>query len=235
MNVRLYEIFTSIEGEGIFYGTKTLFVRLAGCPFTCFYCDTTEALPADSGREYNIESACGLLDQNMAPNTFKVNFTGGEPLQQHKAVAELARHVQSKNVKTYLESSCFDSLRFEHVLPHMDIIKIELKTRDSEFVDAKHHDSLVDNAVICLEHAVRARKSTYVKVVVSKKTTDDDLAYMTDRIFDVTDRLDGFVIQPTYGVAEPPLDQLLKFYDTVYGRYSDVRIVPQLHKFIGAP
>ena len=30
--VRLSEIFTSVEGEGILFGTKTLFVRLAGCP-----------------------------------------------------------------------------------------------------------------------------------------------------------------------------------------------------------
>jgi len=42
MKVRLFEIFTSVEGEGILYGTKTLFVRLAGCPFTCFYCDSAD-------------------------------------------------------------------------------------------------------------------------------------------------------------------------------------------------
>jgi organic radical activating enzyme len=31
--MKLSEIFTSIEGEGILFGTKTMFVRLAGCPF----------------------------------------------------------------------------------------------------------------------------------------------------------------------------------------------------------
>jgi organic radical activating enzyme len=55
LKVRLFEIFTSVEGEGILYGTKTLFVRLAGCPFTCFYCDTKESLPLDSGKEYDIQ------------------------------------------------------------------------------------------------------------------------------------------------------------------------------------
>ena len=61
MKVRLFEIFTSVEGEGILYGTKTLFVRLAGCPFTCFYCDTKESLPLDSGTEYTIEAANELI------------------------------------------------------------------------------------------------------------------------------------------------------------------------------
>ena len=52
LKTRIFEIFTSVEGEGILYGTKTLFVRLAGCPYSCFYCDTLDALPLDSGKEY---------------------------------------------------------------------------------------------------------------------------------------------------------------------------------------
>lgn len=235
MNVRIFEVFTSIEGEGIFVGTKTLFVRLAGCPFTCFYCDTAEALPTDSGDEYDIESACRLIEQNIVPNTFKVNFTGGEPLLQHSAVAMLARHVQSMGIPTYLESSCYNSLRFEHVLPHMDMIKIELKTADSGFVDRGHHNDMTDNAIRCLESAMTSGKKTYVKIVVSEKTSRDELERMAGRIFGVAGRLDGFVIQPTYGVAEPSLGRLLEFYDVIYQRYPDVRIVPQLHKIIGAP
>jgi len=62
LKTRIFEIFTSIEGEGILYGTKTLFVRLAGCPYSCFYCDTLDALPLDSGKEYSITEACNLID-----------------------------------------------------------------------------------------------------------------------------------------------------------------------------
>ena len=94
MKTRIFEIFTSIEGEGILYGTKTLFVRLAGCPYTCFYCDTLDALPLDSGKEYSITEACDLIDNNLQDNTYKVNFTGGEPLIQYEAVNELAKHVK---------------------------------------------------------------------------------------------------------------------------------------------
>lgn len=237
MKVRLFEIFTSIEGEGIFYGTKTLFIRLAGCPFTCFYCDTVEALPLDSGTEYTIEDACKLITEKLEDNTFKVNFTGGEPLIQHEAVAELAKFVQSKKIPTYLESSCFDSARFSKVLPFIDLVKIEFKTEDSGFVDQKHYSKLIKNALECLHLSITANKPTYIKIVVSSKTTLESLRYIVETIFTriSQDQIAGFVIQPTYGIAEPNFENLLKCYDLVHTFYKDVRIVPQLHKFIGAP
>lgn len=237
MKVRLFEIFTSVEGEGILYGTKTLFVRLAGCPFTCFYCDTKESLPLDSGTEYTIEEANQLIDSNLKNQTYKVNFTGGDPLIQHEAVAQLAKHIQDKKIPTYLESSCFDIDRFNHVLPFIDIVKIEFKTKDSDFVDSQHHDKLIGHAIKCLESSVNANKTTYIKIVVSSKTQLNEFKELVNQIFGVIskDNIDGFIIQPTYGVSEPSLELLLDLYDIVYPHYIDVKVVPQLHKFIGAP
>ena len=237
MKVRLFEIFTSVEGEGILYGTKTLFVRLAGCPFTCFYCDTKESLPLDSGKEYDIQEASRLIESNLKKQTYKVNFTGGDPLIQHEAVAELAKFVQSKKIPTYLESSCFDVDRFNHVLPFMDIVKIEFKTIDSEFVDSKHYEKLIENALNCLKSSVSAKKTTYIKIVVSSKTELNEFTNLVKNIFNSVSKnqIDGFIIQPTYGIAEPSLELLLSLYDIVYPYYNEVKVVPQLHKFIGAP
>jgi len=237
LKIRLFEIFTSVEGEGILYGTKTLFVRLAGCPFTCFYCDTKESLPLDSGKEYDIQEACQLIDSNLKKQTYKVNFTGGDPLVQHEAVAELAKYVQSKKIPTYLESSCYDSNKFNYVLPFMDIIKIEFKTKDSKFVDPIHYEQLIENAMNCLKSSISERKTTYIKVVVSSNTDLDEFNNLVEKIFNSVskDQIDGFIIQPTYGIAEPSLDLLLNLYDIVFPYYIDVKVVPQLHKFIGAP
>ncbi len=237
MKVRLFEIFTSVEGEGILYGTKTLFVRLAGCPFTCFYCDTKESLPLDSGKEYDIQEACNLIDSNLKNQTYKVNFTGGDPLIQHEAVAKLAKFVQNKKIPTYLESSCFDIDRFNHVLPFIDIVKIEFKTKDAEFVDFKHYEKLIESAINCLKSSVKSKKTTYIKIVVSSKTELNEFSNLVKNIFRSVSKnqIDGFVIQPTYGIAEPPLDLLLNLYDIVYPYYIDVKVVPQLHKLIGAP
>lgn len=237
MKVRLFEIFTSIEGEGFLYGTKTLFVRLAGCPFTCFYCDTTDALPLDSGKEYTIQDACDLIEKKLKDNTYKVNFTGGDPLIQHEAVAEMAKHVQSLSIPTYLESACFDSKKFKHILPYIDLMKIEFKTEDSEFIDSKHYPNYIENVLECLHSSISAKKQTYIKIVVSSKTTLDSFSKLVSEIFRTAskDDLSGFIIQPTYGVSEPSLDSLLKLYDIVYPHYNEVRIVPQLQKILGAP
>lgn len=237
MKVRLYEIFTSLEGEGILYGTKTLFVRLAGCPFRCFYCDTKESLPLDSGQEYEMAEACQIIEKSLQEKTYKVNFTGGDPLVQAEAVAELAKFVRSKDVPTYLESSCYDYAKFLLVVPHIDFVKIELKTPESEFVDSKHYSKLIENALQCLEESVRREKTTYVKIVVSSRTDSKIFEGMVRKIFGTIrpEDLKGFIIQPTYGIAEPSLDSLLSFYDAVRPFYDQVRVVPQLHKLIGAP
>ena len=237
MKVRLFEIFTSVEGEGILYGTKTMFVRLAGCPFTCFYCDTLDALPMDSGNEYDIKEVCDLIDKNLEKNTYKVNFTGGEPLVQTKGVVEIAKYVKSRNIPTYLESSCYDSEKFSQVLPYIDFIKIEFKTPEAKFVDANHYSKLLENALECLKTSIDSKKITYIKIVVSEKTELADFKKLLDKIFNIVSKKDlaGFIIQPTYGISEPSLEKLLKFYDLVFPFYGEVRVVPQLHKFIGAP
>ena len=237
MKVRIYEIFTSVEGEGILYGTKTLFVRLAGCPFKCFYCDTKGALPINSGYEYTLDKAKELIEKNLKNNTYKVNFTGGDPLLQSEAVGELAKFIQLKKIPTYLESSCYDSDKFSQVLPYIDYIKIEFKTPESEFVDPKHYSKLLENELECLRLAVNSKKTTYIKVVINSKTQLEPFQNLLEKIFTSISKskIAGFIIQPTYGIAEPSLKQLLSFYDAVYPYYNEARIIPQLHKFIGAP
>lgn len=237
--VRISEVFTSLEGEGVLLGTKTLFVRLAGCPFGCSYCDTGYALPMDSGSEYGMGEAFALVRRSLRPGTFKVNFTGGDPLAQHEAVAELARLVREEaGVPTYLESSCYDAARFRAVVPHIDFVKAELKTADSGFADAARYPALLDSAVECLRESVRLGKFTYVKIVAGASTTEGHLAELVGRVLEAApggEGLSGLVIQPVTGRGAPGLDHLLRLYDAARPLYDGVRVVPQLHKLIGAP
>lgn len=233
--VKLSEIFTSIEGEGILFGTKTMFVRLAGCPLKCHWCDTSYALPLDSGSDYSVGEVKDLISKGLHPNTYKVNFTGGEPLVQHEAVIELAKFVRQKGIRTYLESACYDSARFAKVLPHIDLVKVEFKLKDSKVVDEKHYGSLLRSELDCLKLAIDSGKTTYIKVVVTNSSSLKEFKELVQEVFRAARpaEIAGFIIQPSYKIDEPTLDVLFGFYDAVYPVYDQVRVVPQLHKAIG--
>lgn len=231
MKVYLSEVFLSIEGEGVYIGTKTLFIRFAGCPLRCRWCDTPYALSIKDGKEYDICEALNLIDRLIVSNIYKANLTGGEPLLQYKAACEIAKYLKSKGLKTYLESSCYDSNRFKALLPFIDICKIEFKLRDSEAVNVNLHDRLIEENLLCLEYAIQNRRSTYIKIVVSKESSVEEVRDIVNKIFKRVNLnyLTGFVIQPAYG-DEPSINKLLQIYDVVYEHYKEVRIIPQMHK-----
>jgi organic radical activating enzyme len=234
---RVSEIFTSIEGEGIFVGKKTLFIRFSGCHLKCRWCDTKYALPLDSGTDYQIDEIKDLIIKELRPFTYKVNFTGGEPLLQTEAVIELADFIKKQtNLKTYMESSCFDSELFSKVLPYIDICKIEFKTDDSNVVEDKEYDNLLLNEIRCLELAVESNKATYIKIVVTNST---NLESFKNLVYNISEKIKpsdilGLIIQPSFGIDQPTVNKLLDTYDIVQPMFPEVRIIPQLHKEIGA-
>ena len=235
--VRVSEIFTSFEGEGAFVGKKTMFIRLAGCHLKCRWCDTKYALPLDSGNDYQVDEIKDLIVKELQPFTYKVNFTGGEPLLQYEAVIQLADFIKKcTNLKTYIESSCFDSELFEKILPYMDICKIEFKTEDSKVVEDEDYDDLLLNEYRCLELAIQNNKTTYIKIVVSNSTNLEsfkNLVYNISKKIKPSDIMD-FIIQPSHGIDQPTVNKLLDTYDIVQPMFPEVRIIPQLHKEIGA-
>lgn len=235
--VRVSEIFTSFEGEGVFVGKKTLFIRLSGCHLKCRWCDTKYALPLDSGTDYELNEVKDLIVKQLQPFTYKVNFTGGEPLLQTDAVVQLADFIKTHtNLRTYIESSCFDSELFSKILPYMDICKVEFKTEDSKVVDDGDYDDLLSNEFRCLELAVKNNKTTYIKIVVTNST---NLESFKNLVYNISKKIDpsyitSFVIQPSYGIDQPTINKLLDTYDIVQPMFPEVRIIPQLHKEIGA-
>ena len=71
------EIFYSLQGEGFLAGVPSVFVRLAGCPLRCTWCDTKYAWDSSAGRQYSVEQIVDVIQQ--WPAKFIV-VTGGEPM-----------------------------------------------------------------------------------------------------------------------------------------------------------
>ncbi|GIX21561.1 MAG: 7-carboxy-7-deazaguanine synthase [Gammaproteobacteria bacterium] len=83
-DLRVTEIFLSIQGESTLAGLPTVFVRLTGCPLRCRYCDTAYAF--HGGRSVPLAT---LLDEVAAFGVRHVTVTGGEPLAQKGSLALL--------------------------------------------------------------------------------------------------------------------------------------------------
>ncbi|MFC1676351.1 7-carboxy-7-deazaguanine synthase QueE [Planctomycetota bacterium] len=75
--IRIVEIFYSLQGEGFLAGRPSVFIRLAGCPLRCGYCDTKYAWDESAGKDYSIEQIVEAIEKY--PAEFVV-VTGGEPM-----------------------------------------------------------------------------------------------------------------------------------------------------------
>src|SRR5690606_31128865 len=76
-NLRITEIFCSLQGEARSIGQPTVFVRLTGCPLRCVYCDTAYAF--HGGLIYTLDDILREVASHGVP---RVCVTGGEPLAQ---------------------------------------------------------------------------------------------------------------------------------------------------------
>jgi len=75
--MRVTETFYSLQGEGILAGTPSVFVRLAGCPLRCRWCDTKYAWSFSEGMDYALAD---LVEEIHRWPCRSVVVTGGEPL-----------------------------------------------------------------------------------------------------------------------------------------------------------
>lgn len=115
--LRINEIFFSIQGESTRVGLPTIFIRLTGCPLRCRYCDTAYAF--HDGEKMSIESIIQSISQYRAKH---VTVTGGEPLAQ-RTCHELLSRLCDEGFRVSLETSGAINLEKvdERVMKIMDI------------------------------------------------------------------------------------------------------------------
>ena len=122
MDLSLSELFSSIQGEGSAQGLPCTFVRLAGCPLSCRWCDTVYA--REGGTATPIEE---IVRRVRALGLPLVEITGGEPLAQEHT-PELADQLLAAGYEVLCETSgAFDI----GVLPEGVVRVMDLKAPGS--------------------------------------------------------------------------------------------------------
>ena len=75
--MQIAEIFESIQGEGPWAGTQSLFIRTSGCNLRCWFCDTPYTSWKPEGTALSLDELSWRVADCTAPD---VVLTGGEPM-----------------------------------------------------------------------------------------------------------------------------------------------------------
>ncbi|MBK6757678.1 MAG: 7-carboxy-7-deazaguanine synthase QueE [Moraxellaceae bacterium] len=204
--LRLTEIFYSLQGEARSVGVPTVFVRLTGCPLRCQYCDTTYSFTG--GEKYSLEQ---ILAQVASYGARYVCVTGGEPLAQPNCLLLLtalcdAGYQVSLETSGALDVSQVD-VRVSKVL--------DLKTPDS----GESHRNLYDNVPHLTPH-------DQIKFVICSKRDYDWARFKLDE-YQLIPRVSDVLFSPSYGQQNPT-----ELAQWILDDKLAVRLQLQLHKFL---
>ena len=102
--MRIIEIFHSRQGEGIWTGTDSVFVRVFGCPLRCRFCDTAytqDGMDATNSIDMTLDEIIGRV---TIFNCEHVVLTGGEPMLADDVV-HLTRRLKERNHVLTIETA----------------------------------------------------------------------------------------------------------------------------------
>jgi 7-carboxy-7-deazaguanine synthase len=253
----LTEVFSSIQGEGPYVGVRQLFVRFYGCHRRCAYCDSPETVTAWQPAGYRpasfrVEDPPGggcfrdepnpihadrLLDLIAAFDQprglhHSVAFTGGEPLLHADFLQEVLPRVEHLGLKTYLETAGDLYHELDRLLPWLDIAAMDIK-----LPSVTRNEPAWGQHQRFLERCVANEVEVFAKVIVSADTVPAELDQAV-RLVAAVAPATPFILQPVTpcrDVRTPPTPaQLLTWQQAARAVLSDVRVIPQCHKMMGA-
>jgi 7-carboxy-7-deazaguanine synthase len=205
-DLKINEIFFSIQGESSLVGWPTVFIRTSGCHLRCSYCDTQYA--------YNEGKLMGMdmiIAQVKSFQTRHVCVTGGEPLLQKNSL-RLMRQLCDLDYIVSLETSG-------------DLSCLNVDKRVKKIIDVKTPDSGEPQAFCSENLQLLEDVNSEFKFVIC---SDDDFEW-AERFVRRTGLAMGsrVLYSPSYGkVSEKWLANKILF------EKSSARLQLQLHKYI---
>jgi 7-carboxy-7-deazaguanine synthase len=207
MDLRITEIFLSIQGESSHAGRPCAFVRLTGCPMRCVWCDSEYTFTG--GERIGFEDIFAKLDQYGCK---LIEVTGGEPLAQKNAFPFI-KELCDKGYEVLIETGGFVST--ELVDPRANII-LDVKCPTSGESERNHWPNLA---------RLRPDKDE-VKFVITD-LADWEFAREVIETHALAERAKEILISPVYGI-----DDLPAIAEAISRSSLKLRLNLQLHKYI---
>lgn len=224
----IVEVFSSIQGEGIFVGARQIFVRFKDCSLNCIFCDEPKDLKSRSYSPSELMSEVKSLETAKGPH-HSISLTGGEPLLYAEFLKEFLKILKRENLKSYLETNGVLPKKLAKVIDVIDIIAMDFKLPSSTG-EREYWNEHLEFLKIALKSKV------FVKVVVTPDTVNEDMEKAVALIKKV-DRNIPFILQPATPIRPDgkPIDtnRLLGFMDIASrNNLENVRAIPQIHKIL---
>ncbi|MFI4910136.1 MAG: 7-carboxy-7-deazaguanine synthase QueE [Sedimentisphaeraceae bacterium JB056] len=125
--MKVVEIFYSLQGEGRLAGRPSVFVRLAGCPLRCKWCDTKYAWPSKCGEPLSISEIVLRVEEYKCKD---VVITGGEPFGKEE-LPELLKELKEKGKYITVETSGIEFVKGLRI----DLVSLSPKLSNSTPVE----------------------------------------------------------------------------------------------------
>lgn len=227
-------------------GCRQIFVRLTGCNLGCRYCDTdfepsaichVESAPG-SGIFINhppplsLHNVSALIEEwclQLPGAHHSVSITGGEPLIHADTLVQWLPDFR-KILPIHLETNGTLSDALKLVNRYLDYISMDMKLPST----AACSESLWGDHARFLQGA--QGKHVSVKVVIGETTPDNEIRQVCELIAAVDATVPLF-LQPLSlpdGTIGIPASHVLHLQGVASARLPDVRVIPQMHKLLGA-
>ena len=205
-DLRLTEIFYSLQGETRTVGLPTVFVRLTGCPLRCVYCDTEYAF--HGGDKWTQQA---VLEEVASFSPRYVTVTGGEPLAQ-KACWPLLSALCEQGYEVSLETS--GAISVADVDPR--VVKVlDLKTPASGELQRNDYSNMA--LLTPLDQ---------VKFVICDREDYDWARFKMDE-YSLSDRVDEVLFSPSFGQQDAT-----ELAEWMLADNLSARLQLQLHKLL---
>lgn len=247
--VRLVELFSSIQGEGILVGHRQVFVRTYGCNLRCTYCDSPETLK-ESGSPVHcrVETTPGSWQFRSVSNPVamadlteivrdylrephhSLSITGGEPLLHAGFLQQWLPDVRELGLKVFLETNGMLPDHLRRVLPLLDYVSMDFKAPTATGLSAALTQERHRNFL-----QVARAVNVYGKFVVTPATSEEELDSVLETI-EAVDPAIPLILQPVtpFGYEPLPVDpaRMIAFHSRASRRLREVRVIPQTHKMM---
>lgn len=221
---RIKEMFVSTQGEGPFVGCRQLFIRFCACNLSCRFCDTDFSFE-NNNFVYSAQELAETIQKDFdLPTIHSISLTGGEPLLHSTFFKEF---IPTLPAKYYLETNATLSEKMYEILDLVDIVSADIKLPSATGIKGtleKHNEFFA---------TVRQNPSInlFAKMVFDENITEEEILAATNMAKKYDFEL---ILQPKTNPNNQiiPIEFAEEIFSKCLKRYKNIRLIPQVHKFL---